>query len=728
MPEEPDKTAAEARAERAAIAQGERARAVDEALDAESIREAIRRSGLSAQTVRTQALTRLDREWRDSGAVEERVISAREAAAPPRRGLLLGAVPRVATVLVALSAVTVAVGLVQNLGDVANALGGTTETRPSTIALLLALPVALTAIVFAWARLRAARLEEWRARQEILSPSRRRYLGDLALRQVRKTLNDLKETEFSRTLDPLETTGLSDLFDPEYDVSTHAHDSLSSTLKRLRAGSIGLAGPRGAGKTTLLRAAVDGRLPWDREPGPLGVTAPAPVRYDAREFVPHLFAQLCLRVLGPGEDAERLRRARAQLAQASTVLSMGGLLVTAGAAVVLGLVPYQTVIAAAAAVTVVAVAWATLARFRAGLPDASLKGRARQHLDRLRYLETRSQEWSAEFSAKPAKVGSKTGVSLAAQPWTMPELTADYGDFVGRIAEKRPVVIGIDELDKMASVEEAQRFLNEIKSLFGQPDTYYLVSLSDDAMSAFERRGLPLRDVFESVFDDVLRVEPLTLAESAKVMRGRTVGVAPPFVALCHVLSGGLPRELIRVAREAVRVAEVPDDADLSEVTRRLVVGRTHARQLAAEVVARRHVARDGTQPVLRWLRGLESEPDAAELLARSAVAPAVLDVRATAGEPDAELELLLVELGAASYHAASVLEFFSAVDAEGYESACSASDEDVSLVELLASATRDLGIAPELAWAATSRFRERAGLAPHDYPLGVDAVAATPE
>ena len=63
-------------------------------------------------------------------------------------------------------------------------------------------------------------------------------------------------------------------------------------------------------------------------------------------------------------------------------------------------------------------------------------------------------------------------------------------------AERGPVIIGIDELDKM-SEEDARQFPNDIKTVFGQRDCYYLVSVSEDAMSAFERRGMRFRDVFE---------------------------------------------------------------------------------------------------------------------------------------------------------------------------------------------------------------------------------------
>jgi hypothetical protein len=91
-------------------------------------------------------------------------------------------------------------------------------------------------------------------------------------------------------------------------------------------------------------------------------------------------------------------------------------------------------------------------------------------------------------------------------------------------SEKKPVQvrIGIDELDKIDSVHDAGRFLNEIKVLFGIPHCFFLVSLSEDAMSQFERRGLPMRDVFDSSFDDVVRVGPLDASRSVALLRERT--------------------------------------------------------------------------------------------------------------------------------------------------------------------------------------------------------------
>ena len=47
--------------------------------------------------------------------------------------------------------------------------------------------------------------------------------------------------------------------------------------------------------------------------------------------------------------------------------------------------------------------------------------------------------------------------------------------------------------------EDAQQFLNEIKVLFGIEHCFYLLSVSESAMSSFERPGLPFRYTLTSL-------------------------------------------------------------------------------------------------------------------------------------------------------------------------------------------------------------------------------------
>lgn len=124
------------------------------------------------------------------------------------------------------------------------------------------------------------------------------------------------------------------------------------------------------------------------------------------------------------------------------------------------------------------------------------------------------------------------------------------------------VFIGIDELDKIGSADQAEQFLNQIKGVFGIPHVYFMVSVSDDALAAFERRGLPLRNAFDSSFDEIMYVGPLSYDESRRLLYRRVIGLPEPFVALCHCLAGGLARDLIRAARRVVRVAVAISNPD----------------------------------------------------------------------------------------------------------------------------------------------------------------------
>jgi hypothetical protein len=115
------------------------------------------------------------------------------------------------------------------------------------------------------------------------------------------------------------------------------------------------------------------------------------------------------------------------------------------------------------------------------------------------------------------------------------------------------MVIGIDEIDKM-DADAAQRFINEIKSIFGMPDCLYLVSISDEALAIFEKRLLLGRTAFDSAFDEIIRVQPFDYESCKRLLRQRIAGIPESLIAFCHVMSGGVPRDTIRAARAVVDI------------------------------------------------------------------------------------------------------------------------------------------------------------------------------
>ncbi len=95
------------------------------------------------------------------------------------------------------------------------------------------------------------------------------------------------------------------------------------------------------------------------------------------------------------------------------------------------------------------------------------------------------------------------------------------------------------------SAESAERFLNDIKAIFGVPHCLYLVSVSDDALTAFDKRAFVARTAFDSAFDDVISVSYLAFEAAKNLLRARVAGLPDPMIAACHVISGGLPRDLM---------------------------------------------------------------------------------------------------------------------------------------------------------------------------------------
>jgi hypothetical protein len=83
--------------------------------------------------------------------------------------------------------------------------------------------------------------------------------------------------------------------DPEVPVISAAMKNVATTARTIGSGSIGISGPRGAGKSTVLNKFDTRDAAWKSEQD-IRVTVAAPVDYDAREFIIHLFTELCTRV------------------------------------------------------------------------------------------------------------------------------------------------------------------------------------------------------------------------------------------------------------------------------------------------------------------------------------------------------------------------------------------------------------------------------------------------
>lgn len=176
---------------------------------------------------------------------------------------------------------------------------------------------------------------------------------------------------------------------------------------------------------------------------------------------------------------------------------------------------------------------------------------AEKTAQRIRFAEKHTTSGEASLSWTQVKARLTSATELSAIPLTEADLVNELTQLVKELKDSGyNVVIGIDELDKLDTDDSAERFLNSIKILFPIRDCSFLVSISENAWTRFVYRGIPIRDVFDSSLDTVILVERLTYAEARSFILRRAESMTDTQVLFCYCLSGGLPRDLLRFARQ----------------------------------------------------------------------------------------------------------------------------------------------------------------------------------
>jgi energy-coupling factor transporter ATP-binding protein EcfA2 len=466
----------------------------------------------------------------------------------------------------------------------------------------------LSLIIAGWIHLKIyLRFELWKEDSQGRAKWLEDCVEDIIMPEAVWAINTALGTDKDRLLVEQDSEGLRRLQDPSFTVSTQSEHQIASLLSQMDGGSIAIAGPRGVGKSTLLRKFSGLQRKEKDKESCISVYLTAPAEYIPKDFIATLFQRLAEEYLVyancplPGEISKerlpfRLRDTFGNLFKALWLILRFAL---AAALVVwiwrsfvhihyrdfyLGLrqafehlhkkgydeyLSFKRATSAwvMTALKIMVVSYIALKV----LPDPSgwerhikrrreppLAKKAREYLVRLQTDKTIT--WGSGINSpmlRGVSVSFNRGGTASYVPWTLPELVGHMRSFIQDISVEfkesaHPVVVGIDEIDRIGSVEHAEKFIGEIKAIFGVERCFFLVAVAEDVGSIFAQRATAGRSILENAFDDVIAVEPLNFVEARGLLLKRVPGFTDSFVYLAHAMSGGLPRELIRVTRRLV--------------------------------------------------------------------------------------------------------------------------------------------------------------------------------
>lgn len=346
--------------------------------------------------------------------------------------------------------------------------------------------------------------------------------------------------------------------------NTSSWERLARIL-RGNGGCYGLFGPRGSGKSWLMMRAISEA----NENNGLGLWFPCPSRYDASTFLSALSDNLANAV-----ERRFVRNSALMLAlRRGQTLLICLVVIPVTIAVVTytvrdfavrkpnsvppdisaALPAWLWFLAEASLVLLISLYVIRFAR------DNSTRGRlvreATALRERIRFTAGLRSSTELGLSATrpiPTSLKKSREKSLDERPTTVASLVFDFRNLAELIAATLPgpLIIGIDELDKIEHADSVRELLRDIKGIFEVTGVHFLVSISEEAAAALQLGTLQSsgRNEFNSSFYTVIELRPLGPTGASELLRARGFSDSGRLAGALCLLAGGNRRELIRMA------------------------------------------------------------------------------------------------------------------------------------------------------------------------------------
>jgi len=229
------------------------------------------------------------------------------------------------------------------------------------------------------------------------------------------------------------------------------------------------------------------------------------------------------------------------------------------------------------------------------------------------------------------------------------------------------------------------------------------VAWGRQALQIYEQRILLGRTAFDSAFDEIARVHPLDFESCRHLLRGRIAGIPDSMIAFCEVMSGGIPRDMIRAAR-AVLDARVRGKCKIADIVLDLVaveIDVLKRTSIADFDSAGANVSRFPAGTLGRGWPGHTSD----------AILAAIEN-----GFPDGAFSL---NFRTGLYFYATVTEVFSSKFTETVSLLRHRQPADDAHIDQLAEARNAISVNPAVAWEMVNQFRVARGFRTLKEPTG---------